>query len=131
MSATMRRIDPPSPTEGLIVSTAASSFDSVRPQIETWAPSAASRAADASPMPLPPPVTSAVRPVMEVLMPSPSHADGLGRREPDAHRLVAADEVGRTVRWLRVVEQVHVRQPVEHRRERDLELEPGQCRTEA
>ncbi len=54
------------------------SFSSVRPEIVTCAPSRAGRAAVARPMPLPPPVTNAVAPVMLT-----THL----------HRLVAADEV--------------------------------------
>ena len=61
-SATIERIEPSSPTTDEISATALANFSSVRPQIATCAPSAASRAADASPMPLPPPVTSAVQP---------------------------------------------------------------------
>ena len=47
-------------------SRASTSFCSVRPQIVTWAPSAANRSAVASPMPLPPPVTRTDQPAMPV-----------------------------------------------------------------
>jgi hypothetical protein len=52
-SATTHRAPEP------ISAAAASSFDWVRPQMVTTAPSAARRAAVPRPMPLPPPVTSA------------------------------------------------------------------------
>ncbi len=53
-----RAIEPPSSLAGAPNrSTVSISFDSVRPQIVTVAPSAASRRAHAAPMPVPPPVT--------------------------------------------------------------------------
>ena len=65
-------------TRGVDLATASTSFSSVRPQIVTCAPSAASRVAAPRPMPLPPPVTSAVLPVMVVigvpLLPAPGDA---------------------------------------------------------
>src|SRR5919106_3257671 len=71
-----------------IVSRAASSFSGVRPQMVTTAPSAASRAAVPSPIPLPPPVTSACRPAN----PSPissSSARGNGRHSAGVEDIAA------------------------------------------
>src|SRR6516164_6962890 len=63
--------------------TASASRASVRPAIVTCAPSAANRRAHPSPMPLPPPVTSAAIPSM----PGTRDASGLD----DGDRLLRAD----------------------------------------
>ena len=65
-SATTQWIEPPpAPSRSAaIASVAFGSFSSVRPQIVTWAPSTARRCAAPNPMPLPPPVTRADRPVI-------------------------------------------------------------------
>ena len=52
----------PGAATAVISATASARRASVRPAMVTWAPSAASRLAAPSPMPLPPPVTSAVMP---------------------------------------------------------------------
>ncbi len=56
-SAVIHWTPPPCPAWASIFTAESSSFDSVRPQIVTAAPSAASRAAQARPMPVPAPVT--------------------------------------------------------------------------
>ena len=61
-SATTKCWVVPAAASARITSSAAASLSSVRPQMVTEAPSAASRRAERSPMPLPPPVTRALRP---------------------------------------------------------------------
>ena len=68
-SATTKRAVAPPVAAAAICVTASASFCSVRPQMVTCAPSAASRAAVARPMPLPPPVTRTERPAMPVVSP--------------------------------------------------------------
>ena len=63
-SATMERAVAPWAATASMRAVASASFCSVRPQIVTCAPSAASRSAVPRPMPLPPPVTRMDQPVI-------------------------------------------------------------------
>ena len=79
-SATMERTVVPAAPLPPIRAAASISFCSVRPQMVTWAPSAASRSAVPRPMPLPPPVTRMEWPAMPVRVVSAIS----GRRRPAA-----------------------------------------------